>query len=171
MLDFFGLFKVDTLYVVLGLIGVIVVLLVLYIVNIVKMSNLKKRLNKFMEGKDAKSLEDEVNTKFKEIEDLKASNVKNNSRLDAIEEEMLKVYKKVGIVKYDAFNEMGGKLSFALCCLDKTNNGYVINAMHSREGCYTYIKEIVNGEAYITLGDEEKQALDMAIEQDKTTVD
>ena len=66
-------------------------------------------------------------------------------------------------MKYDAFNEMGGKLSFALVLLDKENNGFVMNAMHSREGCYTYIKEIINGESFIALGNEEQEALDKAL--------
>lgn len=35
--------------------------------------------------------------------------------------------------------------------------------MHSREGCYTYIKEIIDGNSVITLADEEKEALDMAM--------
>ena len=69
----------------------------------------------------------------------------------------------MGMVKYDAFNEMGGKLSFALALLDNRNNGFLINAMHSREGCYTYVKEIINGESYINLGEEEKKELDKAI--------
>ena len=38
-----------------------------------------------------------------------------------------------------------------LALLDKNNNGFIMNAMHSREGCYTYIKEIVKGESYIEL--------------------
>lgn len=58
---------------------------------------------------------------------------------------------------------MGGKLSFALALLDNRNNGFLINAMHSREGCYTYVKEIINGESYINLGEEEKKALNKAI--------
>ncbi len=40
---------------------------------------------------------------------------------------------------------MGGKLSFSLALLSQTNDGFIINAMHSREGCYTYIKEIIDG--------------------------
>ena len=77
---------------------------------------------------------------------------------------MEKSYQKVGIVKYDAFNEMGGKLSFALAMLDNNNTGWILNAMHSREGCYTYIKEIINGNSVIMLADEEREALDMALE-------
>ena len=62
-----------------------------------------------------------------------------------------------------AFNEMGGKLSFALCMLDKKNDGFVLNAMHSREGCYTYIKDIVNGTSTIELSENEKEALNNAM--------
>ena len=58
---------------------------------------------------------------------------------------------------------MGGKLSFTLALLTKENNGFVLNAMHSREGCYTYIKEIINGNSLIILSEEEKEALEVAM--------
>ncbi|MDD6340052.1 MAG: DUF4446 family protein [Butyrivibrio sp.] len=169
MLNVFGLFEIDTLYVVLGLILVIIVLLILLIVSMRKIKKTNMRLSEFMKGKNAESLEDLVTSKFKEIEDLKVSNKVHAKRLKNLEEAMLKVYSKTGIIKYDAFNEMGGKLSFALALLDNTNNGFIINAIHSHEGCYTYIKEIVNGESYITLGEEEKKALANAINQDEVT--
>ena len=70
---------------------------------------------------------------------------------------------KTGIVKYDAFPDVGGRMSFALAMLDMNNTGFVINAIHSKEGCYTYIKEIVKGESYIVLGEEEKEALRQAV--------
>ena len=136
-----------------------------------KIKKLNERLDKFTAGKNAASLEETITNRFKEIDNLKASNKKHNKQLAELTEEMLSVYKKTGIVKYDAFNEMGGKLSFALAMLDKSNNGYVLNAMHSREGCYTYIKEIVKGESYIALGDEEKKALEMAIKSDSGLTD
>ena len=54
---------------------------------------------------------------------------------------------------------MGGKLSFAICMLDKNDNGCLVNVMHSNNGCFAYIKEIINGESFIELGDEEANAL------------
>ena len=78
---------------------------------------------------------------------------------------MQKTYQKVGIVRYDAFNEMGGNLSFVLTMLNDQNSGWLLNAMHSREGCYTYIKEIINGKSYVELGEEEKESLERAIFQ------
>ena len=65
--------------------------------------------------------------------------------------------------KYDAFDEMGGKLSFSLAMLNNKEDGFIINAMHSREGCYTYIKEIIAGKAITVLTKEEQEALDMAL--------
>lgn len=59
-----------------------------------------------------------------------------------------------------------GKLSFALTMLDNDNNGWILNSMHSRDGCYTYIKEIVRGESYIELSEEEAESLDQAVYQE-----
>ena len=171
MLDFFGIAQIDTLYVVLGICAIIIALVVLLIMSLTKIKKLNRRLDKFMKGKDAKSLEELVTTRFAEIDNLKATGKKNSRQIAEINEELMKVYEKTGIVKYDAFNEMGGKLSFALAMLDKSNNGYVINAMHSREGCYTYIKEIVKGESFITLGEEEKKALEQAIGSDSKEIE
>ena len=74
---------------------------------------------------------------------------------------------KLGIVKYVSFLEMGGDFSFALTMLDENNNGWILIVMHSREGCYTYIKEVVNGESYIELSSEEKECLEKAVYQEK----
>ena len=66
---------------------------------------------------------------------------------------------------------MGGNLSFALTLLDGNNNGYIINSMHSREGCYNYIKEIVKGESYIELSEEESESLSRAIYRETMGLD
>lgn len=76
-------------------------------------------------------------------------------------------YQKTGIVKYDAFDEMGGKLSFVLVLLDGRDNGILLNVMHSRDDCYTYIKEIKRGSSYVELSGEEQIALEKAMHQDR----
>lgn len=163
MIDFFGLFTVDTLYVVIGMGVVIIGLLALSIVNTVKLKKMGNNYKKFMAGKKGRDLEAVILEKFEEIDKLKVANDEKTAQINEIFDALRLTYSKTGIIKYDAFNEMGGKLSFALALLDNRNNGFVINAMHSREGCYTYVKEIINGESYITLGDEEKKAIDKAI--------
>ena len=166
MLDFFGLFSVDTLYVILGMAVVMVVMLVFLIINSVKIKKMKLTYTSFMSGKDGKSLEEVILKRFKEVDELKKEDAAKKVQLDDINESLRYAFSKMGMVKYDAFNEMGGKLSFALALLDNRNNGFLINAMHSREGCYTYIKEIVRGESYIELAEEEAQSLEKAIYQE-----
>ena len=76
---------------------------------------------------------------------------------------MQRTYQKMGLIKYDAFHEMGGKLSFSLAMLDMRNNGFIINSVHSSEGCYSYTKEIKLGQCAIDLGAEEAEALSIAM--------
>lgn len=163
MVDFFGLFSVDILYIVLGLAGVSLITFLIAIIALVKAVKLKKRYNVFMEGEDGKSVEKLVKENLDSIEQIRTASEKNSKAVKDIYEKMQYAFQKVGIIKYDAFHEMGGKLSFALCMLDKLNNGYIINVMHSNNGCFAYIKEVVDGNSYIELGDEEKQALEQAV--------
>src|SRR5699024_8869377 len=107
---------------------------------------------------------------FEKLEEVYAAVEENRNEIDKIYKKMVSHYQKVGIVKYDAFHEMGGNLSFVLTMLDENNNGWIFNAMHSREGCYTYIKEIVKGESYIELGEEERQCLEKAIYQESLDI-
>ena len=144
----------------------IIILLIMLIVAMVKIGNTNRRLDSFMRGKDAESLEETMVEIIAELERLNASDIQKRRDIKRINDNLMITYQKQGIVKYDAFNEMGGKPSFALALLDKNNNGFIINSMHSREGCYTYIKEIVKGESYILLGEEERQALEKAIDEE-----
>ena len=72
-------------------------------------------------------------------------------------------FQKFGMVKYNAFKGMGGNLSFAFALLDYTNSGFVMNSVHSQEGCYLYLKEVDRGQTETLLGNEEKEALEQAL--------
>ncbi len=150
-----------------GVLAVIsIVSLVLLIVTMARLKKMRQNYRLFMNGKTAENLEDAMLDHFAKIKDLVELTDEHTQQIASINEEMKTVYTKLGVVKYDAFNEMGGKLSFALAMLDNSNNGYVINSMHNREGCYTYVKEIIKGESFIALGDEEKKALSQAMGTD-----
>lgn len=150
-------------YVLAGMMGISVLLLIMIVFQQVKLRKINKRYQAFMSGKDAMSLEEEFLKKIREIDGFRELVNKHENDINDLREALTFVYSKVGIVKYDAFKEMGGKLSFALVLLNDKNDGFVMNSMHSREGCYTYIKEIIKGESYIALADEEKEALQNAI--------
>ncbi len=155
---------IDMGYVLLGTIAVVLFLMIMLIVLIAKHSDLKKKYNEFMNGEDGRSLEKVIVERFKEIDGIKEHMFAIDNHIDSIDEFLLKTFNKMAVVKYDAFREMGGSLSFALALLTETNDGCIINSMHSsREGCYTYVKKIVKGQCEAPLSEEEKAALDAAM--------
>ena len=163
------MFVFDSDYIIIGLAVFCLILLILLIVNISQINSLKKRYKIFMSGKSAKSLEDTLIKRLDQVDTLLAANSANEKNIKKIFANMKSTFQKVGLVKYDAFHEMGGKLSFSLALLNESNDGFVMNAVHSREGCYTYIKEIIDGNSIIVLADEEKEALEMAMEESKSS--
>ncbi len=158
----------DSDYIILGLAGFCIILFILVIVNMAQTSKMKKKYKKFMSGKNAKSLEETLEKRLNQIDSLVEANAANEKNIKKVVNNMKFTFQKVGLVKYDAFNEMGGKLSFSLALLNASNDGFVLNAVHSREGCYTYIKEIIDGNSIIVLAQEEQEALNMAMEAEKT---
>lgn len=143
---------------------VVVIILLICVFNLsLGLNRLNRKYTLFMKGKDGQSLERLFKRKFDLIEKLVRSTDDNGEEIEKIWKVMDKSLNKYGIVKYDAFEDMGGKLSFVLAMLDKNNTGFLLNAIHSRENCFLYIKEIVNGESYVVLSEEEIEALKQAV--------
>ena len=150
--------------------GVLIILLlvleIFLLVAVLGMSmrvrRLNARYNSFMKGQDGISLEKDLSRKIARIEKY----AKGIGTLDSAIENLTNVQRnsvhKYGIVKYDAFDDVGGKLSFVLAFLDDNDTGFVLNAVHSKENCFLYVKEIVKGESYIMLSNEEVEALRIA---------
>ena len=166
LLNQLGLSGLDYSYIFVGLTGISLVLLILVIVQMIQIGSLKKKYKKFMGGKDVKSLEKKLETIVEDNKYIIELSNENKKNIREINKEMEYSFNKIGIVKYDAFNQMGGKLSFSLALLNEKNNGYILNSVHSTEGCYTYIKEIKAGICNLDLGNEEKQALAEAMKKD-----
>ena len=157
----------DSDYIIIGLAVLVLILFIITIVNLVQISKLKKRYKIFMSGKNARNLEKTLIERLDQVDALLEANAANEKNIKILFSKMKFTFQKVGLVKYDAFNEMGGKLSFSLALLNEKNDGFVMNAVHSREGCYTYVKEIIDGNSIIVLSPEEQEALDMAKESNK----
>lgn len=150
-------------WVILGMFLIMLVMLILLIVLMVDMSKMKKKLRIFTMGDDGRSLEEDIISIIEDNRYLKESNDDNLISIRNLNKRLESCYQKMGLVKYDAFHQMGGQLSFSLCLLDENDDGFIINSVHSAEGCYSYTKEIKGGQSALDLGDEEAEALDIAI--------
>jgi len=136
-----------------------VVALILGIVLLVLVILLMKKYKAFMAGENGNSLEKQILKHIDDIDSLKIYSEDVRKHLKRLDENMVIAYQKAALRKYDAFDEMGGHLSFSLCMLDANDDGFILSSMHTREGCYSYIKEIIKGEGFVLLSDEEKKTL------------
>ncbi|MCX4343507.1 MAG: DUF4446 family protein [Kineothrix sp.] len=164
LLSDMGLGNMDLTYLFIGAFAAILVLLIIVIVLCINLGRISKKYKKFMGGKNAKSMEKSIMGLYEDNKLIKASMDKNKKDIEGLYKKFEGAFQKIGIIRYDAFNQMGGKLSFSLALLDENDNGFILNSVHSSEGCYSYTKEIKNGLSEISLGEEEKKALDMAMD-------
>jgi uncharacterized membrane protein len=140
-----------------------ILLMIVVVVCIFKIRKMYRKYDLFMRGKDAETMEDLIIQQLDDIEVLKEQDRVNKDNVRVINKNSRASFQKYGVVKYNSFKGMGGNLSFALAMLDYTNSGFVINSVHSREGCYLYLKEVERGTTEVVLGDEEKEALEQAL--------
>lgn len=158
-----GLSGFDYSYIFIGLATICFILLILVIIQMIQMIQLKSKYKKFMGGKEVKSLEKQIEKIFEDNKYLLDFSNDNKKGIRELNEKFENAFSKVGIIKYDAFNQMGGMLSFSIALLNNKNDGYILNSVHSTEGCYTYVKEITAGICDIELSNEEKTALSQAM--------
>ena len=156
-------FEQLTFYVMVGLAGLSLVSIIILIITLCKFKKLNRRVDQLTRGKDTESLEDIILSYLKRVESLEEGEEITRAALSAIKDNLKITYQKSALVKYDAFREMSGALSYSLALLDKENNGVLISSMYSREGCYTYAKDVIKGECKINLSEEEAEALKQAI--------
>lgn len=146
--------------------GVIcLVSIILLIVTLCKLKKLRRRVDALTRGKNAESMESRILEFFERIENLESHEQGIEENIQKIKENLKITYQKTGMVKYDAFREMSGALSYSIALLDQENSGVLVTSMYSREGCYSYAKEIIHGECKLNLSEEETEALKQAMEK------
>ncbi len=124
------------------------------------------RLEYLMRGTDGDSLEEVLRKVIEDNEKVKIQLKNNVDEIVRINENILTAYRKIGVVKYNAFPGMAGKVSSCIALLNNENNGIIINTMHGQEGCYTYVKEILNGKSINALTREDEEALKIALQME-----
>ena len=154
----------NTTYVLLGLAAAVAVLFILCIVLFVKFSGQKKRYDYFMGAnrRPSHNLEMKIQDYYetsKRIEEKYSKLLDMVTDMDKTDKTKIQ---KVGLIRYNPFDEMGGNLCFALALLDGHDNGVVLNGIHSRTGSFTYAKPIEMGVSTYMLSEEEIKAVEMA---------
>lgn len=145
--------------------GIMLILLVGMIVLLAKFSSLNKKYKDFMvKLGNGKNLEEDLETYMYRVNKVEKQNVEITNQIDLMDKDLRNCLQKVGMVRYNAFKDVGSDLSFALALLDEQNNGVVLNGIYSRDMSNIYAKPIENGKSKYVVSEEEAQAIQKAME-------
>ena len=150
-------------FITLAAFAVSLISIIIAAIAIIRYRAVYRQYDLFMRGRDAESLEELILDEKHRIEALEDADLSNKEVMRTMNRNIRASYQKVGLVHYDAFEGMGGKVSFAMAVLDYTNTGLILNCMHGRDGCFLYVKDIEAGATDMPLGVEEKEALERAL--------
>ncbi len=153
-------------YIILGLSVFCFILFILCIQLMININKQKDRTDRFFGVKSEKHNIEAMLLEY--IEKVKMVDGKYNETLSLINDINFRLsfcIQKIGIVRYNPFNDMGGDLSFTLALLDDKNNGVVLNTLHGRDASYTYAKPVNSCESNYALTEEEKRAIKIAAEK------
>ena len=141
------------------------ILLVGFIIMIAKLSSINKKYRTFLQKiGNGKDITEDLENYMYRVERVEKQNAEISQYIKNLDEDLTKCIQKVGIIRYNAFKDTGSDLSFTLALLDENNNGVVLNGIYSREMSNIYAKPVQNGQSSYTLSNEERQAINKAIE-------
>lgn len=153
----------DTIIILIALIAVVLALAILNAFLIFYFYKTNKRFDLLLEKGKLKDLKEVL---FKQIDKAKDQEEAINRVVDRVknlENISERTFQKIGVVRFNPFNNLGGNQSFVIALLDKQNNGFVISSFFIKEGNRVYAKAIQNGKSDHQLSDEEREAIERAI--------
>ena len=161
----FKLFSMTGFLLILVIVMLVLLIVMFRMLNAARrqIGDLDHKLRRFTRGRDGDSIEDTMIRMFDEHEEIRRILDRDGKEIDEINERLQKAIQKVSVIKYDAFDQMGGNLSSSIAMLDENNDGIIINTVQSADGCYSYVKQIRGGRPDVDLGREESEALEQAI--------
>ncbi len=136
--------------------------LLIIVINSMHIKKVKSKINILNNGIENESLEKIIIGYYKEVKEIIEKNKDIEEQIVKINAKLTMSLQKIGVVRYNAFEDVGSDLSFAITALDSNDNGFVINAVYSRESSIIYAKPIIDGKSKYALSAEEVQSIDLA---------
>ena len=157
-------------YEIIGLAGV-VLLTVWNIFLQLGLRKLKKKNEEIFAGNKVKNLEGVILEQTKSLKTLDKDIQELYSISNQINSISMKGLHKIGLVRFNPFEDIGGDQSFSIALLNGKSNGLVISSLYTREGTRTYSKTVKGGKAEkYPLTQEEEKAIKIAISNDEKKV-
>ena len=166
--NFFEILKTDDFLLISTIINI--VLIVITVANTIILKRMNKKYIKFMKQLgNGSNLDEMLRDYLSDVKEIKKDNSEIKAYYTKLDSDIASCIQKVGIVRYNAFRDVGSDLSFAIALLDRNDTGVVLNGLYGSDSSNVYAKPIKGGISNYQLSEEEKYALEIA-EQNKNFV-
>jgi len=150
-----------------GVAGVVLALLALLVavISIRELRRLRADYAALVSGSVALTAEQRFAQILERVAEQGAASQLSGARLTGLESAAPNALSRMGLIQFQAFEDVGGGQSSALALLDAAGSGVVITALHARVGTRIYVKRVIEGRGEGTLGEEETAAIAAALAQ------
>ncbi|MGB9679701.1 MAG: DUF4446 family protein [Thermoanaerobacteraceae bacterium] len=149
-------------YIILFLFALSIIEIIYILILNTKFIKINSKYKKVIKSLNKGDIFDAVSEISKENEDIKEDLKKMQLNYNMLEKEVKTSIKKVGIVRYNAFSDVGSDLSFSIALLDSNDNGIIISGIYGRNDTATFAKPIEKSQSKYPLSAEEIQAIERA---------
>ena len=147
----------------------VIIFIVLTIVNIIMIINANRKYLRFMKKLgNGSNLDEMLKEYLRDVKEIKQDNTEIKAYYTKLDHDIDCCIQKIGLVRYNAFKDVGSDLSFAIALLDRNDNGVIFNGLYGSESSNIFAKPIKGGISKYQLSEEEKNALEIA-EQEKSS--
>lgn len=158
-IDLDALIRPNLSALVAGLIAVVLALTVVCVILARRTRNLDSRLRGITRGAEGRSLEAVLDAHLEKVVVMSSELDDVAARTAILEGAQRRAFQRVGLVRYNPFEETGGNQSFALALLDAAGDGWVLSSLHARAGTRVYAKAIRGGRSDSAMSAEETAAI------------
>ncbi|NLV36173.1 MAG: DUF4446 family protein [Clostridiaceae bacterium] len=141
---------------------IILIMFIMILSSKRRIRRLNSKYMKFMNGLSGANIEEILYDCIEKTNTIVEKNKELDYQLNTIKRNMYYCVQKVGIVRYNAFDNVGSDLSFSIALLDYNDDGVVISSLYSRDSSSSYAKPVERGKSKHALSAEEIKAIDNA---------
>lgn len=138
---------------------IVFILLALLFTTRKKLNVLQEKYDYFTQGNGDINIDQLLTQTLQELDATREALQQLQQKHERLREQVKGCIQKVRIERYDAFDAMGGEMSYSILLADEKNDGVILTSIYGREDNRCYAKDVKGGKSSYVLAEEEKKLL------------
>lgn len=165
MNNLWQIIEINSSIIILVLAVIIFLLFISQVILFRRFKDVNRRYRLLTRGPSGADLEEILQNYAGDVKKLKAKEQELKREQDILKEQVAQCVHNPGLIRFNAFDNMGSDLSFSMALLDRRGDGVVLTGLYGRDETRVYAKPIRKGTSDYSLADEEVKAVQRSLEK------